>query len=292
MRLDFFIARATGLSRREVKILISRGEVSVDDNLRPKANLQLQPGQMVRCRGELVSLSGHRYLMLHKPAGMVSSTADHDGASVLQLLPPELRRGLHIVGRLDADTTGLLLLSSDGQWSHRITSPKSACSKVYRVTTARPLTGQMIEQLGNGVLLHGEVRPTLLLIASAVVTALPLLAFAGAARRLRLATVGFLMYINPSMQFVIALLVFNEAITPIQVASFALIWLALVLYSWSTWRTLQAEGADTAGDGFRQQMLQRFLTQRPNAPREDLAYLMERLDQAPARARTAVEAAA
>lgn len=59
-----------------------------------------------------------------------------------------------------------------------------------------------------------------------------------------------------------------------------------------TWRTLQAEGADTAGDGFRQQMLQRFLTQRPNAPREDLAYLMERLDQAPARARTAVEAAA
>ena len=87
----------------------------------------------------------------------------------------------------------------------------------------------------------GEVRITLLLIASGVVTALPLLAFAGAARRLRLATVGFLMYINPSMQFVIALLVFNEAITPIQVASFALIWLALVLYSWSTWRTLQAD---------------------------------------------------
>jgi chloramphenicol-sensitive protein RarD len=87
----------------------------------------------------------------------------------------------------------------------------------------------------------GEVRTTLLLIASGVVTALPLLAFAGAARRLRLATVGFLMYINPSMQFVIALLVFNEAITPIQVASFALIWLALVLYSWSTWRTLQAD---------------------------------------------------
>lgn len=87
----------------------------------------------------------------------------------------------------------------------------------------------------------GEVRTTLLLIASGVVTALPLLAFAGAARRLRLATVGFLMYINPSMQFVIALLVFNEAITPIQIASFALIWLALVLYSWSTWRTLQAD---------------------------------------------------
>lgn len=87
----------------------------------------------------------------------------------------------------------------------------------------------------------GEARTMFLLIASGVVTALPLLAFAGAARRLRLATVGFLMYINPSMQFVLALLVFNEAITPIQVASFALIWIALVLYSWSTWRTLRDE---------------------------------------------------
>lgn len=85
-----------------------------------------------------------------------------------------------------------------------------------------------------------DARTTFLLVASGVVTAVPLLAFAGAARRLRLATVGFLMYINPSMQFLIALLVFKEPITPIQVASFALIWLALALYSWSTWRTLQA----------------------------------------------------
>jgi 16S rRNA pseudouridine516 synthase len=162
MRLDFFIAHATGLSRREVKILIARGEISVGDDLRPKANLQLQPGQVVRCRGEPLNLPGHRYLMLHKPAGVVSSTSDRDGTSVLQLLPAELRRrDLHIVGRLDADTTGLLLLSSDGQWSHRITAPRSACSKVYRVSTARPLTGQMIGQLRDGVLLHGEQRPTL-----------------------------------------------------------------------------------------------------------------------------------
>ncbi len=161
MRLDFYIAHATGLSRREVKILISRGEISVDDDSRPKASLQLQPGQKVRCRGDLLSLPGHRYLMLHKPAGLVSSTSDRDGPSVLQLLPAELRRDLHIVGRLDADTTGLLLLSSDGQWSHRITSPKSSCSKVYHVSTARPLTGQMIKQLVDGVLLRGEDRPTL-----------------------------------------------------------------------------------------------------------------------------------
>ncbi|WP_104204147.1 EamA family transporter RarD [Billgrantia saliphila] len=76
---------------------------------------------------------------------------------------------------------------------------------------------------------------TLLLVASGVITALPLLAFAGAARRLRLATLGFLMYLNPSIQFFIALLVFREPLSPIQLATFMLIWLGLALYSWSAW---------------------------------------------------------
>lgn len=84
-----------------------------------------------------------------------------------------------------------------------------------------------------------DTRTLLLLIASGVVTAIPLLAFAGAARRLRLSTVGFLMYINPSMQFLIAVFVFKEPISAVQLASFALIWAALALYSWSAWRTLQ-----------------------------------------------------
>ena len=84
------------------------------------------------------------------------------------------------------------------------------------------------------------VRTLMLLLASGVFTAVPLLAFAGAARRLRLATLGFLMYINPSMQFLIAVFVFQEAISSVQLASFALIWLALLLYSWSAWRGMQS----------------------------------------------------
>ncbi|MEE2763536.1 MAG: EamA family transporter [Pseudomonadota bacterium] len=74
-----------------------------------------------------------------------------------------------------------------------------------------------------------------LLMASGIVTAIPLLLFAGAARRLRLATVGFLMYINPTLQFFIALLVFGEPLSQVQLASFVVIWLALGLYSWSSW---------------------------------------------------------
>ncbi|WP_111411913.1 EamA family transporter RarD [Billgrantia lactosivorans] len=76
---------------------------------------------------------------------------------------------------------------------------------------------------------------TLLLIASGVLTALPLLAFAGAARRLRLATLGFLMYLNPTIQFFIALLVFREPLSATQLATFLLIWASLGLYSWSAW---------------------------------------------------------
>ncbi|PXX95299.1 EamA family transporter RarD [Halomonas sp. LBP4] len=83
----------------------------------------------------------------------------------------------------------------------------------------------------------GATDVTLLLVASGVVTALPLLAFAGAARRLRLATLGFLMYLNPSIQFFIALLVFREPLSPVQLGTFLLIWVGLALYSWSAWRS-------------------------------------------------------
>lgn len=82
-----------------------------------------------------------------------------------------------------------------------------------------------------------DTSSTGLLIASGALTALPLMAFAGAARRLRLATLGFLMYINPSIQFLIALTVFGEPLGLIQLATFVLIWIGLALYSWSAWQS-------------------------------------------------------
>ncbi|MDI5891944.1 EamA family transporter RarD [Halomonas rhizosphaerae] len=92
----------------------------------------------------------------------------------------------------------------------------------------------------------GDGRTTGLLVASGVITALPLLAFAGAARRLRLATLGFLMYLNPTIQFVIALLVFHEPLAPVQLATFMLIWTGLALYSWSAWQSRPREASAPA----------------------------------------------
>jgi chloramphenicol-sensitive protein RarD len=90
---------------------------------------------------------------------------------------------------------------------------------------------------GQSHFMVGDSRASLLLIASGVITALPLMAFAGAARRLRLISVGFLMYINPTLQFCIALLIFHEPLAPSQLASFVLIWIGLLLYTYSAWQS-------------------------------------------------------
>ena len=161
MRLDFFLAHGTGLSRKQVKILIGKGAVRVDGEARPKANTRVTEGQAVWLHDERVQLPGHRYLMLHKPAGVVSATEDGEYRTVVDLIPVELRRDLHPAGRLDRDTTGLVLLTSDGDWSHRLTSPNHACGKRYRVSCADPVSDEDLQALRDGILLRGEDKPTL-----------------------------------------------------------------------------------------------------------------------------------
>ncbi|WP_111655620.1 pseudouridine synthase [Isoalcanivorax indicus] len=159
MRLDYFVAHATGLTRSQVRDLIRRGAVRVDGQPRVRANLKLS-GETVYLDDAPLTLPGHQYLMLHKPAGVVCSTDDPGHRTVLDLIPAALRRDLHSAGRLDLDTTGLVLLTSDGQWSHRITSPNSHCPKRYRVDTARPLTAEALAQLAAGVVLRDDPTPT------------------------------------------------------------------------------------------------------------------------------------
>ena len=159
MRLDYFVAHATGLTRSQVRDLIRRGAVRVDGQPRVRANLKLS-GETVYLDDAPLALPGHQYLMLHKPAGVVCSTDDPGHRTVLDLIPTALRRDLHSAGRLDLDTTGLVLLTSDGQWSHRITSPNTHCPKRYRVDVARPLTPAALEQLAAGVVLRDDPTPT------------------------------------------------------------------------------------------------------------------------------------
>ena len=147
MRLDYFIANATTLSRRDAKKTISSGRIRVDGQICRKSASPVAADTRVSLDDQPLSLPGERYLMLHKPAGVISATTDSQQPTALDLLPADVRHGLHIAGRLDADTTGLLLLTTDGQWSHRITSPRVKCPKTYRVTLAEPIDDLAITQL-------------------------------------------------------------------------------------------------------------------------------------------------
>jgi 16S rRNA pseudouridine516 synthase len=160
MRLDQFIATSTELSRKDAKRAISRGEVTVNEQICKGANTRLAGHERVALSGTLLTLAGERYLMMNKPAGVVSATTDSDHPTALDLLPSDITRNLHIAGRLDADTTGLLLLTTDGKWSHRVTSPRTDCPKTYRVTLSEPLTDAAAKQLERGVELHNDPKPT------------------------------------------------------------------------------------------------------------------------------------
>lgn len=157
MRLDYYLAHAANLSRKEARRIIHRGRVQVGGKVETKISATVSADSDITFDDQpLVLDQGHRYFMLHKPAGVVSATEDGLHETVLELIPHELRRNLHPVGRLDRDTTGLLLLTTDGQWSHRISSPRSGCAKVYRANLAEPLTPEAKAQLEAGVELRGE----------------------------------------------------------------------------------------------------------------------------------------
>ena len=132
-RLDKIISATGKKSRREVREMVRQGRVLVDGKPAPAADMKVDPQTaVILLDGEPLGYEKFTYVMLHKPAGGLTATEDRRQETVLDLLPPELRRrALSPVGRLDKDTEGLLLLTNDGQLAHRLLSPKSHVDKVY-----------------------------------------------------------------------------------------------------------------------------------------------------------------
>ena len=132
-RLDKIISATGKKSRREVREMVRQGRVLVDGKPAPAADMKVDPQTaVILLDGEPLGYEKFTYGMLHKPAGVLTATEDRRQETVLDLLPPELRRrALSPVGRLDKDTEGLLLLTNDGQLAHRLLSPKSHVDKVY-----------------------------------------------------------------------------------------------------------------------------------------------------------------
>lgn len=132
-RLDKIISATGKKSRREVREMVRQGRVLVDGKPAPAADMKVDPQTaVILLDGEPLGYEKFTYVMLHKPVGVLTATEDRRQETVLDLLPPELRRrALSPVGRLDKDTEGLLLLTNDGQLAHRLLSPKSHVDKVY-----------------------------------------------------------------------------------------------------------------------------------------------------------------
>jgi 16S rRNA pseudouridine516 synthase len=160
LRLDRFLGNAARLTRSQAQRAVRAGDVCVDGTPVRDPSRHVTAAQTVTLSGRPVAMPGPRYLMLNKPAGYVSVTEDGAHPTVLDLIAEPQRHALHAAGRLDLDTTGLVLLTDDGAWSHRITSPRRKCAKRYRVTLAEPINAAAATQLATGVLLHGEARAT------------------------------------------------------------------------------------------------------------------------------------
>jgi 16S rRNA pseudouridine516 synthase len=156
-------------SRRQCRTLIADGHVTID------GALHADPDADVSTETLTFSVDGiawpyreHAYLLLNKPAGYECSREPQHHLSVFNLLPPQFaERGVQCVGRLDQDTTGLLLLSDDGKFVHAFTSPKRKVPKVYLATTRHPLDEAQLGALREGVLLHGEPKPIAAVTANA-----------------------------------------------------------------------------------------------------------------------------
>ncbi len=154
-RLDKLLAGTGKWSRREVKALVRQGLVRVDGRLAASAEDKLDPAAaIITVAGETISLCRFTYVMLHKPAGVLTATEDRKQPTVLDLLPPELRRiGLAPVGRLDKDTEGLLLLTNDGELAHRLLSPKYHVDKRYLARVDGELSATDAEAFARGMTL-------------------------------------------------------------------------------------------------------------------------------------------
>lgn len=154
-RLDKIVASTGRYTRSEAAALIRKGGVTVNGT-RARSGAEKADPETDEILAEGVRAGGpeKRWFMLNKPAGVLSATEDARGETVLDLLPPELRRiGLHPAGRLDKDSEGLLILTNDGDWTHRVISPRKDVWKEYLVETEGVLTEEDRAAVEAGIVL-------------------------------------------------------------------------------------------------------------------------------------------
>ncbi len=151
MRLDRFLTRRGTHPCKEIARLLADGRVTVDGAVESSGLRRICRFSRIELDGEILQAQAAVYLMLHKPAGYLSATTDPQHPTVMALMDHPLRDELHLAGRLDRASTGLLLLTNDGRWSKRVTEPLEEISKVYRVTTRDEIAPKTAATFAAGI---------------------------------------------------------------------------------------------------------------------------------------------
>jgi len=162
VRLDRFLSNLPRFSRADARLLLAGGRIRVDRQAVSDGRCEVREFSRIELDGELLQAGKPaRYFMLHKPIGVVSATEHPQHRTVLDLLDEPDKHELHIGGRLDLGTSGLLLITNDGLWSRRLTEPRSRLGKVYRVHTEQPITPEYREVFARGLYFAYENLTTL-----------------------------------------------------------------------------------------------------------------------------------
>ena len=153
-RLDKFLSSRGALSRKEAQKRIKNGDVKINGEVCKAPEQKLDPNtDRVELDGQAVCADRHIYIMLNKPAGVVSATKDSLYRTVIDILPPELKRdGLFPAGRLDKNTEGLLIITDDGEFAHRMLSPKKHVEKKYIAQLDGNITPDTIKRFSDGII--------------------------------------------------------------------------------------------------------------------------------------------
>lgn len=161
-RIDKIISSQGKYSRSEVKKLILQKRITVNDEIIKNSDLKIDINTSeIKIDGKKIIIKENIYLILNKPQGYISATKDKKQETVLDLVPKELfRNTLFPAGRLDKDTTGLMIITDDGNLSHNILSPRKHVKKIYEVTLDIAPTEEMVDRFSNGIeLIDGKCLP-------------------------------------------------------------------------------------------------------------------------------------
>ena len=160
-RLDRFVATRLGINRRDVRVMLAKQRITVDGEFASRINKVIDQFSAVCVDGESLQDNQPIYLMMNKPVGVVSATKDDQHKTVIDLLNTDEYADLHIVGRLDLNSSGLLLLTNHGEWSRSLTSPEKKVSKVYEVRVEKPVNDECIRAFAEGIYFPFEDITTL-----------------------------------------------------------------------------------------------------------------------------------